>query len=84
MTKVKNNIAIEDIHLNISQTFEFIDANLPERYSRQVLELLPEDKKVDLAYIRQVKTEHIKNAPIVTALYRIALRNKSQKEKQNQ
>jgi hypothetical protein len=81
MTKIENNIAIEDIHSNIPKTFEFIDNNLPDRYSRRVLELLPDDKKVDLAYIRQVRTERIKNAPIVTALFRVAQQNKALKEK---
>ncbi len=82
MTNVENIIAIKDIHLNISEAFKFIDQHLPEKYSREVLNLLDESQKVDLAYIRQVKKNKIKNAPIISALYRVALRSKTQKENQ--
>lgn len=55
MTNLKNNNAIEDIHLNINKTYDYIDEFLPEKYSRQVWNLLPVEAKVDLAYIRTVK-----------------------------
>ena len=84
MAKLINNNTTEDIHLNIPKTFAFIHANLPEKYAREAKELLPEDKQnVDLAYIRQVKKDHIKNIDIINALYRVAQRNKAEKEKQN-
>lgn len=79
MTNLKKRNANKDIHLNIAATFDFIDENLPEKYSRQVLNLLPEDKKVDLAYIRTVKCDRIKNETIINALYRVAQWNKLQK-----
>jgi hypothetical protein len=55
MTKVQNIKVPESIHSNINETFDFINENLPERYSKQVWNLLPEEAKVDLAYIRIVK-----------------------------
>ena len=78
MTKLQKIKVSEDIHLNINKTFDFIDDNLPVKYSRQVLNLLPDDKKVDPAYIRTVKKDRIKNALIMTALYRVAQWNKLQ------
>ena len=72
MTKIQNIKVPEDIHLNINKTFDFISEHLPEKYSRQVWNLLPDNAKVDLAYIRTVKKDRIKNALIMTALYRVA------------
>lgn len=80
MAKLVKSTTPEDIHLNIEETFKFINENLPEKYARQTLNLLPEDKKVDLAYIRQVKTYKIFNETIINALYRVAQWNKAQKE----
>ncbi|MEC5156624.1 hypothetical protein [Chryseobacterium sp. MP_3.2] len=82
MTNLENNKPIEDIHLNIGATFDFIDENLPEKYSREVLDLLPKDKQVDPAYIRIVKKYRIKNEAIINALYRVAQWNKLQKQQQ--
>lgn len=78
MTKLQKIKVSEDIHLNINKTFDFINDNLPEKYSRQVWNLLPKNAKVDLAYIRTVKKNRIKNALIMTALYRVAQFNKLQ------
>lgn len=78
MTKVQNIQVPEDIHLNINKTFDFINEYLPVKYSRQVWNLLPDNAKVDLAYIRTVKKDRIKNALIMTALYRVAQFNKLQ------
>ncbi len=83
MTNLKNNNAIEDIHLNINKTYDYIDEILPEKYSRQVWNLLPKDAKVDLAYIRTVKKDRIKNALIMNALYRVAQWNEHQTKAQN-
>ena len=80
MTNLQNIRVPEDIHSNINKTYTFINENLPEKYSKQVWNLLPESAKVDLAYIRTVKKYHIKNALIMTALYRVALWNKQQKQ----
>ncbi len=82
MTNLENNNAPTDIHLNISATFDFISENLPAKYAREVWELLPEDKRVDLAYIRQVKMDRIKNEPIINALYFVAQKYKKAKEEQ--
>lgn len=82
MTNLKHNNANEDIHLNIGATFDFIDQHLPEKYSREVCALLPDDKKVDQAYVRQVKKYRIKNETIINALYRVAQWNRIQSEKQ--
>lgn len=80
MTNLENNNATEDIHLNIPQTFAFIYANLPEKYARETKELLPKEKQnVDLAYIRQVKKDRIKNIDIINALYRVAQRHKGER-----
>ena len=81
MTNLENNNSSADIHLNISSTFDFICENLPEKYSREVWNLLPKDKRVDLAYIRQVKKDRIVNEAIINALYLVAQRNKKAKEK---
>ena len=78
MTKLQKIKVSEDIHLNINTTFDFINDNLPVKYSRQVWNLLPKNAKVDLAYIRTVKKNRIKNALIMTALYRVAQFNKLQ------
>ena len=78
MTKLQKIKVSEDIHLNINTTFDFINDNLPVKYSRQVWNLLPKNAKVDLAYIRTVKKNRIKNALIMTALYRVAQWNKLQ------
>ena len=76
MTNLQNIKVPEDIHSNINQTYAFINEFLPEKYSRQVWNLLPESAKVDLSYIRTVKKDKIKNALIMTALYRVAIWNK--------
>ncbi|MGV8914345.1 MAG: hypothetical protein ACOH1X_02740 [Kaistella sp.] len=81
MAKIKNINAIKDIHLDIGGTFDYIDANLPEKYSRETLALLPLHKKVDPAYIRIVKKYRIKNEAIINALYRVAQWNELQKDK---
>ena len=94
MTKLKQNSISADIHLNIrklnaipvpdhifydyDKTFNFIQNNLPRLYAREVYNLLPEASKVDLNYIRQVKKSRIKNAAIITALYRVAQFHKLQ------
>ena len=78
MTKLQKIRVPEDIHLNINKTFDFINDHLPEKYSRQVWNLLPDNAKVDLAYIRTVKKDRIKNALIMNALYRVAQFNKLQ------
>lgn len=78
MAKLQKIKVPEDIHLNINATFDFINQNLPEKYSRQAWNLLPDDAKVDLAYIRTVKKDRIKNALIMNALYRVAQFNKLQ------
>ncbi|UJF29865.1 hypothetical protein L0B70_00285 [Kaistella sp. 97-N-M2] len=78
MTKLQKIKVPENIHLNIHKTFDFIDEHLPEKYSRQVWNLLPDSAKVDLAYIRTVKKDRIKNALIMNALYRVAQWNKMQ------
>lgn len=62
----------ESIHLNIKETYDYIDNHLPKNYSREVWNLLPNSSKVDLAYIRTVKKDRIKNAIIMNALYRVA------------
>lgn len=80
MTNLENISVPDDIHLDIDKTYDFIEANLPEKYTRQVFNLLPEELKVDLSYIRQVKRERIKNAPIMAALYRVAQFNYLQKQ----
>lgn len=78
MTKIQKIKVPEDIHLNTDEAFDFISLHLPEKYSRQVWNLLPDNAKVDLAYIRTVKKDRIKNALIMTALYRVAQFNKLQ------
>ncbi len=94
MAKLKQNSISADIHSNIQKlnavpvpdnifydydkTFNFIQDNLPRQYAREVVNLLPEAHKVDLNYIRQVKKFRIKNAAIVTALYRVAQFHKLQ------
>ena len=63
----------DDIHSDIENTFNFIDQNLPVKYSREVWNLLPKSKQyIELDYIRKVKKQRIKNAVIVNALYRVA------------
>lgn len=63
-----------DIHSDIENTFTFIDENLPKKYSREVWNMLPKNKRyVELDYIRKVKMNRIKNAVIITALYKVAL-----------
>ena len=49
-------------------------------YACDVQNLLPEDGKVSLDYIRRVKLFRIKNAPIMIALYRVAQWNLLQKQ----
>ena len=72
MTKViKFQIPI-DIHSNISATFDFIDENLPKKYSSEVYKLLPENKKYRQDYIRKVKNDRINNAVIINYLYVVA------------
>lgn len=62
-----------DIHSDIEKTFNFIDQNLPQKYSREVWNLLPKSKQyIELDYIRKVKKQRIKNAIIINALYRVA------------
>ena len=68
----------DDIHLDTDKAFDFIDQHLPERYSRQVWNMLPENKKVALDYIRRVRKNRIKNIIIMSALYRVAQFNKIQ------
>ncbi len=88
MTKIKNKTIDGDIQTNIKDvkkiyvpssvfmdldvTFEFLKNNLPRYYANQVLKILPKDKKVDIAYIRRVKTYKILNVHIITAMYRVA------------
>lgn len=75
MTKVaKIHIPI-DIHLNIDETFDFIDKNLPRLYTGEVYKLLPHDSNIDRDYIRKVKKERINNAVIISYLYVVAKRN---------
>lgn len=80
MTNLQNIKVPEDIHSNINKTYTFINENLPEKYSKKVWDLLPKSAKVDLSYIRTVKKNKIKNALIMTALYRVALWNKENKQ----
>lgn len=61
-----------DIHSNIEKTFDFIDDNIPTKYSTEVQSLLPKDKKYALDYIRKVKTNRVNNAVIISYLYVVA------------
>ena len=81
MTNLRNMEMPNDIHSDIEKTFNFIDENLPQKYSREAWKILPENKKyIELDYIRKVKKDRIKNAPIITALYRVAQFHKLQKQ----
>lgn len=80
MTNLAQIKVPENIHSNINETYDFIDANLPKNYARDVQNLLPEDGKVSFDYIRRVKLFRIKNAPIMIALYRVAQWNLLQKQ----
>lgn len=68
-----------DIHLNIENTFNFIDENIPKKYSSEVQKLLPKDNKYALDYIRKVKNERINNAVIISYLYVVAKKYSDQK-----
>lgn len=81
MAKLNKNNTVANIHLNISDAFDFISENLPEKYSRETWNLLPDNEKVDLSYIRQVKKDRINNYSIINALYLVAQRHKAEKEK---
>ncbi len=63
------------IHLNIEDTFNFIDENIPKKYSTEVQALLPEGNKYQADYIRKVKNERINNAVIISYLYVLAKRH---------
>lgn len=65
---------------SISEIFDFIDRWIPHAYGRSVLALLEEEDAVDLAYIRQVKRDRIKNPKIINAMLRVAQFNKFQLE----
>ncbi|PIE50732.1 MAG: hypothetical protein CSA38_01840 [Flavobacteriales bacterium] len=80
MAKLKKTNEIENIHLNIRETFDFIDTWLPTYYATDTLKLLAEEDKVDKSYIRLVKTKRVKNKKIYTALYKVALQHKQELE----
>jgi len=69
------------IHLNIEETFNFIDANIPKKYTSEVQKLLPKGSKYEQDYIRKVKSERINNAVIISCLYVVAKRNAEPKTK---
>lgn len=81
MTNLQNIKVPEDIHSNITATYNFINEYLPEKYSKQVQNLLPEGSDITLDYIRQTKKARRKNPTIMMALYRVAKWNKLKKEK---
>lgn len=69
---VKKIYVPSSVFLDLDKTFEFLADHLPRYYANQVLKILPKDKKVDIAYIRRVKTNKILNVHIITAMYRVA------------
>jgi hypothetical protein len=71
------------IHLNIDETFDFIDENLPKKYSLQVEKMLPEGNKYPMDYIRKVKNERINNSVIISYLYLVAKKNLDNKNKES-
>ncbi|WP_123859701.1 hypothetical protein [Chryseobacterium nakagawai] len=70
-----------DIHSNINETFDFIDENLPKKYTTEVYELFPDGKKFRKDYIRKVKKDRINNAVIINCLYIVAKNNYDSKMK---
>ncbi|WP_152909224.1 hypothetical protein [Chryseobacterium sp. Hurlbut01] len=60
------------VFMDLDKTFDFLRDNLPRYYANEVVKILPKDKKVDIAYIRRVKSNKIMNVHIITALYRVA------------
>lgn len=82
MTNLKQIEVPHDIHSNIQATYDFIDQNLPAKYSKQVQNLLPKGSEITLDYIRQTKKARRKNSVIMIALYRVAQWYKLQKEQQ--
>ncbi|KFC19338.1 hypothetical protein [Chryseobacterium sp. FH1] len=80
MTNLSKIKAPDNIHLNISETFDFIYEWLPRNYAKQCKRILRGKDKKSEEYIRLVKTKRINNRKIYTALYRIALLNKTQIE----
>ncbi|MFC7346013.1 hypothetical protein ACFQO9_04680 [Chryseobacterium zhengzhouense] len=75
MTNLENFEVPIHIHLNIDETFDFIDANLPQKYSSAIKEMLPEGNTYPMDYIRKVKRERINNAVIISCLYFLAKRH---------
>jgi hypothetical protein len=74
MVKVTKIYIPIDIHSNTDETFDFIDENLPRKYSDEVYNLLPENNKFEKDYIRKVKNDRINNAVIISYLYVVAQR----------
>lgn len=75
MTNLENFEVPIHIHLNIDETFDFIDENLPQKYSSEIEKMLPEGNKYPMDYIRKVKKERINNSIIISCLYLLAKKN---------
>lgn len=69
---VKKIYVPSSVFFELEKTFDFLKDNLPRYYANEVLKILPKNKKVDLAYIRRVKTNRILNVHIISAMYRVA------------
>lgn len=79
MAKIEKIKVPLDIHLNIDNTFDFIDEHLPTKYAKLVQNSLPDGNKYQTDYIRKVKNDRINNSVIISYLYLIAEENFNRK-----